>query len=268
MPTIAGEPHRPPPESTSFGVDAERYERARPRYPGALIERIAARSPGPGVLDVGMGTGIAARQLAAAGLTVFGVEPDARMAAVAARHGIGADIETFEAWDPAGRVFDAVIAAQAWHWIDPVAGAAKAASALRPGGLFTPFWNAAVPPAELTAAFAEALHRAFPDSPFDMRAGAGKEIETYRSMCARAAEGIASSGAFGEPEEWRFDWERRYTRDAWLDQLPTTGGLVRMPPDAVAGVLDEVGAAVDALGGAFTMRYATLAVAAVRVAVR
>ncbi|MCW2935319.1 MAG: hypothetical protein JWM19_6281 [Actinomycetia bacterium] len=26
------------------------------------------------------------------------------------------------------------VAAQAWHWVDPVAGAAKAAVVLRPGG--------------------------------------------------------------------------------------------------------------------------------------
>ncbi len=40
----------------------------------------------------------------------------------------------FEAWDPAGREFDAVISGQSWHWVDPVAGAAKAAQVLRPGG--------------------------------------------------------------------------------------------------------------------------------------
>jgi hypothetical protein len=40
----------------SFGSDAERYDRARPSYPAALVERIVAASPGPGVLDVGCDT--------------------------------------------------------------------------------------------------------------------------------------------------------------------------------------------------------------------
>ena len=31
----------------SFGEDAERYDRTRPRYPDALIERIAAAGPAP-----------------------------------------------------------------------------------------------------------------------------------------------------------------------------------------------------------------------------
>jgi hypothetical protein len=40
----------------------------------------------------------------------------------------GRRVAKFEDWDPAGRTFDSVIAAQAWHWVDPVAGAAKAAA--------------------------------------------------------------------------------------------------------------------------------------------
>lgn len=67
----------------SFGSDAARYDRARPCYPAALVERIVAASPGPGILDVGCGTGIAARQFQAAGCRVLGVDPDARMADLA-----------------------------------------------------------------------------------------------------------------------------------------------------------------------------------------
>ena len=39
----------------SFCVDSERYDRARPRYPDALVARIVAASPGPDILDVGCG---------------------------------------------------------------------------------------------------------------------------------------------------------------------------------------------------------------------
>ena len=123
----------------SFGSDAGRYDRTRPRYPDALVERIIAASPGPDILDVGCGTGIAARQFQAAGGKVLGVEPDARMAEFARRTGVEVEVATFEAWDPAGRKFDAVIAGTAWHWVDPVAGAAKAAQVLRPGGRLAPF---------------------------------------------------------------------------------------------------------------------------------
>src|SRR3984885_9816519 len=124
MPTIPSHQHRRIAES--FGVDAERYDRARPGYPAALVNRIVAGSPGRDVLDVGTGTGIVARQFQAAGCTVLGVEPDARMADQARQRGLEVEGAAFEGWDPAGREFGAVVAGQAWHWIDPVAGAAKA----------------------------------------------------------------------------------------------------------------------------------------------
>ena len=78
------------------------------------------------------------------------------------------------------------------------------------------------------------------------------------------AGGIREAGGFSEPEQWRFGWERSYTRDEWLDQLPTFGNLTRLPPAQLAQVQAGVGAAIDALGGSFTMPYTTVAVTAAR----
>jgi SAM-dependent methyltransferase len=133
------EPHRHRREAESFGADPDRYDRVKRAYPAALVQRIISASPGRHVLDVGCGTGVEARQFQAAGCTVLGVDPDVRMAEFARRGGVAVEVATFEAWDPAGRKFDAVIAGTTWHWVDPVAGAAKAAQVLRPGGLIAPF---------------------------------------------------------------------------------------------------------------------------------
>jgi hypothetical protein len=40
--------------------------------------------------------------------------------------------------------------------------------------------------------------------------------------------------------------------------------MTRLPPDQLAAVQSGVGEAVDALGGSFTMTYATVAVTAAR----
>jgi SAM-dependent methyltransferase len=140
------EPHQVRDVAESFGANAGRYNRARPSYPAPLIETIVARSPGRHVLDVGCGTGIVARQFQSAGCSVLGVEPDPRMAEVARADGLEVEVAKFEDWDPAGRQFDAVVAGQAWHWVDPVAGAAQAAGALRPGGRLALFWNSFLQP--------------------------------------------------------------------------------------------------------------------------
>jgi len=261
----APEPHRHRQMAESFGVDPERYDRTRPPYPDALVERIVAASPGPDVLDVGCGTGIEARQLQAAGGKVLGVEPDARMAAFARERGVDVEVATFEDWEPAGRRFDAVVAGTAWHWVDPVAGAAKAAQVLRPGGLLAPFWHVFQVPPDVAEAMAAVYQRVVPDAPFDLRL-AGPTLDAYQALLTRAADAIREVGGFSDPEQWRFDWERSYTRDAWLDQLPTSGALTRLPPDQLAEVLAGVGAVIDASGGSLTVTYNTVAVAAARTA--
>jgi SAM-dependent methyltransferase len=258
------EPHRHRQVAESFGTDAELYDRTRPHYPDALVQRIVASSPGIDVLDVGIGTGKEARQFRAAGCKVLGVEPDARMADFARRYGLEVEVATFEDWDPAGRDFDVVVAGQSWHWVDPLAGAVKASRVLRPEGLLAAFWNVAQPPPEVSEAFVTVYQRAVPDSPFDLSSMPKQAMDGYRTLFARTSGGIRESGAFGYPEQWRFDWERYYAREEWLDQLPTQGTLTWLPSDRVAEVLEGVGAAVDAMGGGFTMSYTTVAIIASR----
>jgi SAM-dependent methyltransferase len=260
MPTLP--PHQYRQIAESFGTDPERYDRTRPRYPEVMVDRIAADVAD--VVDVGCGTGIAARQFRAAGCRVLGVEVDARMAEFARRQGLDVEVAAFETWDPAGRAFDAVIAGQTWHWVDPIAGAAKAAQALRPGGRLAVFWNVGQHPPEVAEAAAEVCQRVIPDAPFDVRAMTKPALDGDQPVFAKAADGIRETGEFGEPERWRFDWERPYTREEWLDQVPTQGAFTRLPPDQLAEVLAGVGAAIDTMGGSFTMRYATVAVTATR----
>jgi SAM-dependent methyltransferase len=272
MPTVPRKQPEPPrPElhtaraiAESFGTDAAGYDRARPGYPAALVARIVAESPGHDMLDVGCGTGIAARQFQAAGCTVLGVDPDPRMAGYARARGLAVEVATFEAWDPDGRTFDTVIAAQSWHWIDPVAGAAKAAQVLRPGGRLAIFGHVYEPPAEVAEPFAAALRKVVPDSPF-ANLPARRPLDMYQAIYAKFAGTIRETGQFREPGQWRFDWEQSCTRDQWLALLPTTGGLTRLRPDQLADILDAVGTAIDALGGAFMMYYTTLAVTAAHV---
>ena len=158
------EPHQQRQAAESFGSDPDRYDRARPRYPDVLIERIAAAAAGGLVLDVGVGTGIVARQFQAAGCQVLGVDPDARLAEFARHSGVEVDVSIFEAWEPAGREFDAVVCGESWHWVDPVAGAAKAAEVLRPGGRLAVFWNTGQPAEGLDEAFAGVYRRALTES--------------------------------------------------------------------------------------------------------
>ena len=44
------------------------------------------------------------------------------------------EISSFESWDPNGRTYDLLLAANSWHWLDPAVSYAKAWEVLRPGG--------------------------------------------------------------------------------------------------------------------------------------
>lgn len=264
---VAGS-HRLRTVAEGFGADADRYDRARPHYPAALAETILAGLPGrdglPGrrVLDVGIGTGISALPFRDAGATVFGVEPDARMAAIARKRGFEVEQATFETWDPSGRSFDAVIAGQAWHWIDPVSGAQKAAEVLPAGGRLALFWNVGDPPADLAAVFAESYRQADTGLPFTP--WAVPQRDGYGAFLDKAADGIDRAGGFGTPERLRLDWQQTMTKDDFLEQVPTAGGHQLIAPEKLERLLASLGAAIDAVGGSFTMDYATLALIATR----
>jgi SAM-dependent methyltransferase len=256
----ASEPHQHRAAAESFGADPGRYDRARPRYPDALIDRIAAAAPGGVVLDVGAATGIVARQLQAAGCRVLGVDPDERLAAFARQSGVEVEVSTFEDWEAAGRRFDSIVAGESWHWVDPVAGVAKAAELLRPAGQLFLFWNTGRPDAAVDDAFAEVYRRVLPAMADRLTSEALEAA--HEAMLARVADGVRASGSFDEPERWHVDWTRSYTRDEWLDALGTSGGAI--PEGLLTDLLDGVGAAVDAAGGSFTMNYSTFVLTAVR----
>jgi hypothetical protein len=71
---------------------------------------------------------------------------------------------------------------------------------------------------------------------------------------------------FQDLDTWFFDWERPYTRDEWLDAVPTFGGSNRLPAAQLAEVLAGIGAVIDDVGGRFTMGYTTVVATAVRTA--
>jgi SAM-dependent methyltransferase len=253
------EPRRARPLAESFGLDAERYDRTRPRYPQALVDRIASASPGPDVVDVGIGTGVSALSFREIGCRVLGVEPDERMAEFARHRGFEVEVARFEDWNPVGRSFDAVISGQAWHWVDPIAGAAKAAEVLRPDGRLALFWNVFQPPPDVAEAFNAVYGRV-------LGGAAGNfwttPLVAYSTGFTKAADGMRKAAVFGNPEQWRFDWERSYTRDEWVEQVPTFGGHSQFPSEKLNELLAGIGTAIDAVGGSFSMGYAAVVVTA------
>jgi SAM-dependent methyltransferase len=257
-------PHRHREIAESFGTDADRYDRTRPHYPEALATAVLQGLPGLDVLDVGIGTGISALPFRDAGAHILGVEVDARMAELARARGFEVEISRFEDWEAAGRLFDSVIAGQSWHWVDPAAGAVKAAGLLRPGGRLALFWNVGDPAPEIARAFADVYRRVDTGLPFTPWAAPARD--GYDAITARVIGGIDATGAFTTPARLGFSHRATITRDAWLDQVPTMGGHGSIPADRLTRLLDGFARVIDDNGGSFAMDYATIAITADRLA--
>ncbi len=125
-----------------FNEVAVEYDRVRPAYPDALIDRaceVAGIGGGDRVLEIGCGTGQLTRSLLARGLCVTALEPGDQLIRVAGENLRDAgDVEFLHArledTQLPGESYDAVFSASAIHWVDPDLSWQKIADALAPGG--------------------------------------------------------------------------------------------------------------------------------------
>lgn len=130
----------------AFSGLADTYAGHRPGYPFAAIKAALDGPPVPArAADVGCGTGISARLLAAAGAAVIAIDPNPDMLDEARRHPGAAPIEfrraEAEATGLADGVLDLVLCAQAFHWFDPDRALREFHRVLAPGGRLALLWN-------------------------------------------------------------------------------------------------------------------------------
>ena len=171
-------------------------------------------------LDVGCGTGISG-QLFPASYQVSASTPTQGWPNFARGSGLSVEVATSR---NGGRrpYLDAVIAAQAWRSVDPVAGAAKAAACCAPrsaDGLWNTFQRLPEPARGLrhcvSSGAAGLAHGQVWSRPAGRRLS-GRMPLGRPTRCGRRARRRAGA--------WRLDWSRPYTRDEWVDVVPTFGG--------------------------------------------
>lgn len=246
--------------SRLFEQEAVRYDRCRPRYPDVVIDRLLGPEPsGLEVLDVGCGTGIAARQMAERGARLLGVELAPGMAAIARRHGIAVEIGAFENWDAAGRSFDRVTSAQAWHWLDMPVATARAASLLRPNGSLGLIWSGGAQPDDLADTLENVYGTVVPPGTQNLFRGyAADRSSDIREGLDGVVEAITANPNYDSVTEDWIPWTYRYQRDEWLELLLTNSQYLALEANLLIRLLDAVGKTIDDYGGSFVMSFETV----------
>jgi SAM-dependent methyltransferase len=129
-------------QARSFGAAAGQYDRGRPTYPEDAVNWLL---PGGArkVLDLGAGTGQLTRRLIARGLDVVAVEPSEGMREqfTQALPNVSALAGSAERIPLTDNAVDAVLVAQAWHWVDVERAVPEVARVLSQGGRLGLIWN-------------------------------------------------------------------------------------------------------------------------------
>jgi SAM-dependent methyltransferase len=235
-----------------FDAIASAYDRHRPGYPDATFDDLmdlAGLSAGDAVIEVGSGTGIATAALVERGLKVTCLEPAPAMAAVAqeklaGRPGVTHVPCRFEDWDgPPGQA-RALVAADAWHWVRPDVGFARAAEALGPGGCLGIVFHRIVQigPAGFTDAVRALRRRVAPPSQQDVRAGAFLEEHDW-------VEDMVASGRFERVATTHHRFTRMLTALEFVANANTYGPAMQAPSSTQAELDASLCRLVDTMCG-------------------
>lgn len=238
----------PPPTAPTerFSATVDAYAKHRPDYPASFVEWLGTLVSGRRCVDLGAGTGISSRQLAAAGWSVTAVEPNDAMRAKGQAAGggpvwVGARAEATGL--PAGSA-DLVIGCQAWHWFDPDAALLEVDRLRAPSGVGVAAWNVRVA-SGFAGAYEAALLRF--STEYATIPKPEPTLEALRSRRPAAREA-------------RFPHAQRLDRDGVIGRAWSSSYVVHGVSDR-AGFDAALGAAFDAFAvdGRVELAYETVA---------
>ena len=216
-----------------FNQMADYYDRFRPSYPQEIIDAIvkkAGLNAGSSILEIGAGSGKATAQLADYEFEILCVEPGVDLAEKGREKFKDKNIEfvvsRFEDYSLPLSYYDAIISAQAFHWLEQPAGYQKCASALKNDGYLAPFWNIEILyDTELDKELLGLMetHKAFTSTTSE---------DNYKKRMGDISNGITESGFFSKPEIIHSHWDKSYTADEYFG-FADTGNVFVQNPDEV-----------------------------------
>ena len=235
------------PESRSFELVAEVYERARPGYPEEAVAWIADRldlREGRTVLDLGAGTGKLTRSLVDTGARVIAVEPGDAMRAVLERAVPQVEAMRGSAEDiplPTASV-DAIAIGQAFHWFRHDIAIPELHRVLRPRGGVALIWNMRDPELPLHREIGELI------APF---------VPPDRPAPDEWSRQLGESELFGPLEPRRFSFVHQVDADGLAERMASVSFVAAAPLEARRELDSCLRQLAERLGGRVDFPYVT-----------
>jgi SAM-dependent methyltransferase len=249
-----------------FGEVAELYDRHRPGFPAALVDdvvRAGSLDASSRCAELGAGTGKLTALLASVGCRVVAVEPSAEMRAVLTRRcrpfsNVEIVGSTLEDLDESLGPFDAVAAAQSWHWFDPAVRVQKVARLLRSGGVLALIWNVAASDAMPLSERIDLVYRRH--APHMQQASKS----TGWQPSDDPTDELSASGLFDAVTRVEHRFSRTLTTAEYVDLQRTHSHHRMLDVDVLERILEEIAEVVDDAGGRIDEVYDARAFLAVR----
>jgi SAM-dependent methyltransferase len=169
----------------------------------------------------------------------------------------------FETWPIEREAFDLVLSAQAFHWIDPVLGLARAAEALKPQGAIALVWH--IDRSEHTDFYqaTRPLYERF--LPSDAQR---EHVDPLEQRAMRYHDALRQSRAFAGQTTFRHSWQHQYTGPQFLKLLQTFSNHQTLPEPAKTQFFQGMAAELARFGNVVTCHYETLLLVAHKVDVK
>ena len=201
------------------------------------------------MLEIGSGTGQATLHLAERQYRITAIELGPNLAAVARRKladfpNVAIVVAAFEDWPLPDEPFDAVVAATAFHWLDPSVRATKSAAALRPGGTL----------ATIATHHIDGGDRQFFIDVQDcyQRPSA---LPTAADIPPDTGE-LEHSGRYELPTFRRYEWEQPYSAQEYVDLVSTYSDHRALEESVRGRLLDCIAKLIaERYGGRVRKRY-------------
>ncbi len=227
---------------TWYSPVADIYYEARPSYSQELINHavtLAQLSSDAKILEVGCGPGNATVSFAKLGFSMICLEPNQDFCNLARRNcapypAVEICHTSFEEWEIEPK-FNAVLSANAFHWIPPEIAYSKAAAALQDNGYLILLWNLKPEPRyEVYQAIEEVYQKYVPS--LVRYEGA----ETQSGILRDFGQNILNSGCFQDLVSAQIACEVTYSIDNFLNLVSTMREFDLPTQDLLAELRDKL----------------------------